>query len=49
MSDCSKTWIFADQRDHTPHAHCKTCDIQDPYQILDWVPPEGGGPSYDGM
>jgi electron-transferring-flavoprotein dehydrogenase len=30
--------------------HCKTCDIQDPYQIIDWVPPEGGGgPSYDGM
>ncbi|HET7100698.1 MAG TPA: 4Fe-4S dicluster domain-containing protein, partial [Terriglobia bacterium] len=28
----------------------KTCDIQDPYQIVDWVPPEGGGgPSYDGM
>lgn len=30
--------------------HCKTCDIEDPYQIVDWVPPEGGGgPSYDGM
>jgi electron-transferring-flavoprotein dehydrogenase len=30
--------------------HCKTCDIQDPYQIIDWVPPEGGGgPNYDGM
>jgi len=30
--------------------HCKTCDIMDPYQIIDWVPPEGGGgPSYDGM
>ena len=27
--------------------HCKTCDIADPYQIIDWVPPEGGGgPSY---
>ena len=23
--------------------HCKTCDIMDPYQIIDWVPPEGGG------
>ncbi len=22
--------------------HCKTCDIMDPYQIIDWVPPEGG-------
>ena len=30
--------------------HCKTCDIQDPYQIITWVPPEGGGgPNYDGM
>ena len=30
--------------------HCKTCDIQDPYQIIDWVPPEcGGGPVYEGM
>ena len=30
--------------------HCKTCDIMDPYQIIDWVPPEGGGgPHYEGM
>jgi electron-transferring-flavoprotein dehydrogenase len=30
--------------------HCKTCDIMDPYQIIDWVPPEGGGgPVYTGM
>jgi electron-transferring-flavoprotein dehydrogenase len=30
--------------------HCKTCDIMDPYAIITWVPPEGGGgPSYDGM
>jgi electron-transferring-flavoprotein dehydrogenase len=30
--------------------HCKTCDIADPYQIIDWTVPEGGGgPSYDGM
>ncbi|HEY5164016.1 MAG TPA: electron transfer flavoprotein-ubiquinone oxidoreductase [Terriglobales bacterium] len=30
--------------------HCKTCDIMDPYQIITWVPPEGGeGPQYDGM
>ena len=21
--------------------HCKTCDIMDPYQIIDWVPPGG--------
>jgi electron-transferring-flavoprotein dehydrogenase len=30
--------------------HCRTCDIMDPYQIIDWVPPEGGeGPRYLGM
>jgi len=30
--------------------HCKTCDIMDPYQIITWVPPEGGGgPNYEGM
>ena len=30
--------------------HCKTCDIMDPYQIIDWVPPEGGsGPNYGKM
>jgi electron-transferring-flavoprotein dehydrogenase len=30
--------------------HCKTCDIADPYQIIDWVVPEGGGgPNYEGM
>jgi len=23
--------------------HCKTCDIRDPYGIIFWVPPEGGG------
>jgi len=27
--------------------HCKTCDIADPYQIINWVTPEGGGgPGY---
>ncbi|MGH9772691.1 MAG: 4Fe-4S dicluster domain-containing protein [Candidatus Acidiferrales bacterium] len=30
--------------------HCKTCDIEDPYQIINWVCPEGGGgPRYDGL
>jgi electron-transferring-flavoprotein dehydrogenase len=30
--------------------HCKTCDIADPYQIINWVPPEGGGgPNYTAM
>ncbi|MBV9252432.1 MAG: electron transfer flavoprotein-ubiquinone oxidoreductase [Acetobacteraceae bacterium] len=29
--------------------HCKTCDIKDPRQNIDWVTPEGGGgPSYPG-
>jgi electron-transferring-flavoprotein dehydrogenase len=28
--------------------HCKTCDIMDPYEIIDWVTPEGGGgPGYE--
>jgi electron-transferring-flavoprotein dehydrogenase len=28
--------------------HCKTCDIMDPYEVIDWVTPEGGGgPGYD--
>lgn len=30
--------------------HCKTCDVADPYQIINWVTPEGGGgPDYKGM
>ncbi|MCA8914250.1 MAG: electron transfer flavoprotein-ubiquinone oxidoreductase [Planctomycetes bacterium] len=30
--------------------HCKTCDIKDPYQIINWVVPEGGGgPVYTNM
>ncbi|HEX8473756.1 MAG TPA: electron transfer flavoprotein-ubiquinone oxidoreductase [Pyrinomonadaceae bacterium] len=30
--------------------HCKTCDIMDPYQIINWVTPEGGGgPGYKNM
>jgi len=30
--------------------HCKTCDIKDLTQNIDWVPPEGGGgPNYPGM
>ena len=29
--------------------HCKTCDIKDPTQNIDWLPPEGGGgPVYPG-
>ncbi len=30
--------------------HCKTCDIKDPAQNIQWVPPEGGGgPIYTEM
>ena len=30
--------------------HCKTCDIKDPTQNIDWVVPQGGdGPNYQGM
>ena len=30
--------------------HCKTCDIKDPSQNINWVCPEGGGgPNYAGM
>jgi electron-transferring-flavoprotein dehydrogenase len=30
--------------------HCKACDIKDPYEIINWVTPEGGsGPNYQGL
>jgi electron-transferring-flavoprotein dehydrogenase len=30
--------------------HCKTCDIADPYGVIDWIVPEaGGGPKYVDM
>jgi electron-transferring-flavoprotein dehydrogenase len=30
--------------------HCKTCDVKDPTQNIDWVVPEGGdGPNYPNM
>lgn len=30
--------------------HCKTCDIADPYQVIEWVTPEGGaGPNYTNL
>lgn len=30
--------------------HCKTCDIMDPYAIITWVTPEGGGgPNYKNL
>ena len=30
--------------------HCKTCDIKDPTQNINWIAPQGGGgPNYQGM
>jgi electron-transferring-flavoprotein dehydrogenase len=30
--------------------HCKTCDIKDPNQNINWVPPQGGeGPVYPNL
>ena len=30
--------------------HCKTCDIKDPRQNINWTVPEGGGgPNYPNM
>jgi len=38
------------QVNFTNCVHCKTCDIMDPYQIIVWTPPEGGGgPNYRNM
>ena len=35
------------QINFTNCVHCKTCDIKDPTQNIDWVTPEGGGgPAY---
>jgi len=37
------------QINFTNCVHCKTCDIKDPTQNIDWVTPEGGGgPNYPG-
>ena len=44
--------------DNKPHlqinaqncVHCKTCDIKDPTQNINWITPQGGGgPNYQGM
>ena len=29
--------------------HCKTCDIMDPYQVIEWVTPQSGGPAYQNL
>ena len=43
-----RSWDF--QINFSNCVHCKTCDIMDPYQVIDWVTPEGGGgPKFAGM
>jgi len=46
------------EKDHEQHLqinaanciHCKACDIKDPLQNINWVPPQGGsGPYYEAM
>jgi electron-transferring-flavoprotein dehydrogenase len=51
--------VYASEKDQTGArfvinaqncVHCKTCDIKDPAQNIEWVPPEGGGgPNYPNM
>ncbi len=50
--------ILRDEDGSNPHlvinaqncVHCKTCDIMDPRQNIDWTAPEGGGgPNYPNM
>ncbi len=37
-------WVDGDLKLNPSNCvHCKTCDIRDPYEIIYWVPPEGGG------
>ena len=42
-------WITEEKKDDhlminfSNCVHCKTCDIMDPYGIIRWTPPEGGG------
>jgi len=38
------------QINHQNCVHCKTCDIKDPTQNINWVVPQGGeGPTYPNM
>ncbi len=47
MVENEETGRLEMQVDFSNCVHCKTCDIRDPYQIITWVPPEGGnGPEY---
>ena len=50
MEENSKTGRREIKVNFSNCVHCKTCDVADPYQIINWVTPEGGGgPTYKGM
>ncbi|MBI3855495.1 MAG: electron transfer flavoprotein-ubiquinone oxidoreductase, partial [Planctomycetes bacterium] len=43
-------WVGKLQINFSNCVHCKTCDIMDPYDIIRWVPHEGGGgPAYQNL
>uniref|UniRef100_A0A673GA35 Electron transfer flavoprotein-ubiquinone oxidoreductase n=1 Tax=Sinocyclocheilus rhinocerous TaxID=307959 RepID=A0A673GA35_9TELE len=47
---CCPTGVYELQINAQNCVHCKTCDIKDPSQNINWVVPEGsGGPAYNGM
>jgi electron-transferring-flavoprotein dehydrogenase len=47
VPDAAKEGALKLQINASNCVHCKTCDIADPYQIITWVTPEGGGgPDY---
>jgi electron-transferring-flavoprotein dehydrogenase len=47
VPDPEKTGALKLQINASNCVHCKTCDIADPYQIITWTTPEGGGgPNY---
>jgi electron-transferring-flavoprotein dehydrogenase len=50
VADAAKPGALRLQINASNCVHCKTCDIADPYQIITWVTPEGGGgPDYKGL
>jgi electron-transferring-flavoprotein dehydrogenase len=50
MVDAKGTGVTEIKVNASNCVHCKTCDIMDPYQLITWVAPEGGGgPVYIGM
>jgi electron-transferring-flavoprotein dehydrogenase len=50
VPDETKTGALRLQINASNCVHCKTCDIADPYQIITWITPEGGGgPDYKNL